>query len=390
MASRSSTSNSNETVFGVNEMRLSARQWIAALAIVVLIANFIPVAAKRFETFSPGADYRIPYALSKDYWLYQRRAELLDDRHRIPVIGDSVVWGEYVRPDGTLSHFLNKEGGENDQFVNCGVNGLFPLALEGLIRGYGGSFRSRKVIVQCNLLWLTSPKADLSIEQEEKFNHSRLVPQFSIRIPCYRASTAERLSAVFERHCEFFAWTSHLQSAYYEQKSLAQWTLKEEEGASQRYPNAWRNPIEPLKGGLPSEPQSDPQRGPDSPRHKRWNAGGGELTHFEWVSLDKSLQWQAFTRLIKLLQSRNNDVFVILGPFNEHMIAEDQRLGYFNLRDSAAAALKKSGAQVMVPDALPSNLYADASHPLTEGYAMLAAKSKSDETFAAWLKSDER
>ena len=25
------------------------------------------------------------------------------------------------------------------RFVNCGVNGLFPLALEGLVRDYGGA-----------------------------------------------------------------------------------------------------------------------------------------------------------------------------------------------------------------------------------------------------------
>ena len=50
------------------------------------------------------------------------------------VLGDSVVWGEYVLPDGTWSHFLDREAGVTNRFVNVGVNGLFPLALEGLVR----------------------------------------------------------------------------------------------------------------------------------------------------------------------------------------------------------------------------------------------------------------
>jgi len=55
------------------------------------------------------------------------------------------------------------------------VNGLFPLAMEGLIEHYTGALGNRKIIVHCNLLWMTSPKADLSINREEPFNHSRLV-----------------------------------------------------------------------------------------------------------------------------------------------------------------------------------------------------------------------
>ena len=64
-----------------------------------------------------------------------------------------------------------------------GLNGLFPLAQEGLIDCWAGSLRHQKVLLHCNLLWMTSPKADLSTDKEERFNHSRLVPQFFPRIP---------------------------------------------------------------------------------------------------------------------------------------------------------------------------------------------------------------
>src|SRR5947207_1553612 len=84
---------------------------------------------------NPACDYRIPYPLSGDYWLYQWRLEQIRPSS-VPVLGDSVIWGEYVRPDGTLTHFLNRESGQPDRFVNIGVNGVFPLAMEGLIREY--------------------------------------------------------------------------------------------------------------------------------------------------------------------------------------------------------------------------------------------------------------
>ena len=119
--------------FGVNEMRLNARQWLAALAILGLVALLTSPVWKRLERFDTGPDYRLPYALSKDYWLYQRRMEQAALPDKVILLGDSVVWGEYVLPEGTLSHFLNQEAGVADRFINGGLNGVFPLAQEGLV-----------------------------------------------------------------------------------------------------------------------------------------------------------------------------------------------------------------------------------------------------------------
>jgi hypothetical protein len=365
-------------------MRLTPRQWVATLTIVAACLIALPHIWKRFEPFPAGPDYRVPYALSKDYWLYQRRLEQVADARFIPVLGDSVVWGEYVRFDGTLPHFLNQQGGESDRFVNCGVNGLFPLALEGLVANYGATLHDRKVIVQCNPLWLSSPKADLSTDKEEKFNHSRLVPQFTVRIPCYRADASERISALLNRNLGYFAWVGHLQNAYYDQKSLPQWTLEGDGNDPPVYRNAWRSPLAPLRGGIPTEPANDAQRGPASARHRAWNAGGAEPVEFDWVSLDRSLQWQAFQRLIFLLRGRRNDVLVLLGPFNEHMIAADQRPAYRRMRDQMAAWFASNAISVIVPEPLPSSLYADASHPLTGGYALLAEQVYQEDVFRSW------
>src|SRR6266480_4638549 len=89
--------------FGANEVRLNWRQWLLALGILFAVIWLTPRVWERVERFETGPDYRIPYPLSKDYWLYGRRMREVMDGKRVIVLGDSVVWGEYVLPDGTLS-----------------------------------------------------------------------------------------------------------------------------------------------------------------------------------------------------------------------------------------------------------------------------------------------
>ncbi len=373
-----------EVPFGVNEVRLDGRQWLAALVLLWLFMLLTPRVWEKIERFETGPDYRIPYPLSKDYWLYQRRLAQVADSKRVIVLGDSVVWGEYVLPDGTWSHFLNREAGEKDWFINAGVNGLFPLALDGLIHYYGQPLRGQKVILHCNVLWMSSPKADLSTDKEEPFNHSRLVPQFFPRIPCYKADANERLTALVERQSRFLAWGSHLQNAYFGQQSVLAWTLADDGSDPPRYPNAFKNPLAQITLRLPSGPLDDPQRGPRSSRHKRWAEGAS--THFDWVGLDSSLQWQAFQRLVGILRERGNDVLVVMGPFNEHIMPEDNRAAFRKLRDGIDAWLSQNQIPHLVPELLPSPLYADASHPLTEGYELLAKRVYENPQFQKWLK----
>ena len=371
--------------FGVNAMRLSSRLWLIVAAILLACFLGIPRLWKRIERFDVGPDYRIPYSLSNDYWLFERRLEGIADRTSVPVLGDSVVWGEYVRPDATLSHYLNREAGQAGRFLNCGVNGLFPLALEGLVDDYAGTLRNRPVIVHCNLLWMTSPKADLSTEKEESFNHSSLVPQFRPRLPCYRADVDTRFSAVVGRKVGFFAWVEHVQDVYFGSQSIPRWTLEQDQSQPPRCPNAWRNPLSCITLVVPGEPPDDPERGPASRRHKPWTSGDASPRHFEWVELDKSLQWQAFQRVVARLRQRGCDVLVIIGPFNEPMVAPEQRPLYHQLRDGIAGWLRDNQVACVAAETLPSELYADASHPLSEGYALLARQITSDSVFQQWL-----
>jgi hypothetical protein len=188
-----------------------------------------------------------------------------------------------------------------------------------------------------------------------------------------------------ERNFNFTAWVDHLQDAYFGQRSILSWTLEDDGGDPARYPNSYQDPLAQITFHVPPAPRDDPQRGPKSPRHKPWSDGSG-ATPFEWVDLNTSLQWGAFQRLVRTLRERGNDVFVILGPFNEHMVAEESRAPYRKLRDGVTAWLQENKVPHIVPEALPSLLYADASHPLTDGYALLAKRTLASEDFQSWMK----
>ena len=88
--------------------------------------------------------------------------------------------------------------------------------------------------------------------------------------------------------------------------------------------------------------------------------------------------------MVRTLQTRGNDVMVVLGPFNEHMLAEENRATYRQIRDAVASWLTTNKVPHVVPETLPSLLYADASHPLTQGYELLAKQIYQGEAFQKW------
>jgi hypothetical protein len=236
---------------------------------------------------------------------------------------------------------------------------------------------------------MSSPKADLRTEKEERFNHAELVPQFSPRIPCYKASLEHRLSVLVERRVAFLQWATHLQIAYFEQKDIPHWTL-DDGGDPPQFPNAYKNPLAQITLAVPGEPAVDPERGPASSRHKPWSTTGQGSTRFEWVPLEQSLQWAAFQRLVELLQTRGNDVLVVVGPFNEHIMSEENRAVFRQVRDGVRSWLASNHVAFVVPETLPSSLYADASHPVTDGYELLARRLREDTVFQQWLTAGLR
>jgi hypothetical protein len=355
-------SNPDSATFS-NGIRLTGRQWAGVGLFTALLVVFAPSVWKQVEKFPLEPDYRMPHDLSNDYWLYERYVGLAAGRYDTLLIGDSVIWGEYVTGQETLSHCLNEQVGRV-RYANLGLDGAHPLALAGLVEHYAGSVSGKNVVLHCNPLWMSSRRADLQDDKATEFNHPRLVPQFVPRIPSYKEEISPRIGIVVEQHVPFSRWTTHLQQAYYDRTDIPTWTLE----------HPYENPLKPLTRGLPA---SD-----NSLRHlpQPWYKSGIAKQDYPWVDLETSLQWQAFQRVVQILQQRGNRVFVLVGPFNEHLLSPESRQRYREVKATIGAWLRTQQIPHAVPSPLPSEQYGDASHPLAPGYALLA-RQLLDESF---------
>jgi len=355
--------------FGSNDLRLSPREWVIALAIILAVLGLAPVVWPLVEPLRLEPDHRLPFSLGHDYYTYARLCRAAASKGKTLVVGDSVVWGHYVQTGGTLTHYLNELAGE-ERFANLGVDGIQPAAMLGLVEHHGGAIRNRDVILHCNLLWMSSRQADLQDTKERPFSHPTLIPQFWPRIPCYRESFGERLGIVIERRLPFHAWKKHMQIAYFRGCDLASWSIE----------HPYDCPVKAVTLQLPS-PNEPPSPKPDA---RPWTQQGITKQSFDWVELKASLQWRFFRDTVALLQGRGNRVFVILGPFNEHMLTDDSRAAYAARKQAVEDWLKADGVPHFIPDPLPSALYADASHPLAEGYRLLAKQLFDNEAFVTF------
>jgi hypothetical protein len=338
-----------------NAIWLTGRQWIGVGLFTLAMVLFTPSLWKQVEKFDLEPDYRIPHDLSNDYWLYARYARLAAAKYDTLLIGDSVIWGEYVTREQTLAHYLNEQLGQ-ERFANLGLDGAHPLALSGLLEHYARAISEKNVVLFCNVLWMSSPRADLQDPELADFSHPRLIPQFIPRIPCYREEISARIGVLVEQRVPFNSWANHLQQVYYDRTDIPSWTLE--------HPD--ENPLKPLKRGLP--PSDNSLRHPAQP----WYKSGITKQDYPWIDLETSLQWQAFQRAVDVLKRRGNQVFVLVGPFNEHMLSDKSLPAYQKLKAGIEAWLEETNVAFAAPPALPSELYADASHPLAGGYAKLA------------------
>jgi hypothetical protein len=318
-----------------------------------------PVAWQRAEKLETGPDYRVPFDLNSDYWLWSRVAAQQAATRDSLIIGDSVIWGVFVKPGETLSHYLNALEGR-DRYANLGLMGKQPVALAGLIEHYGGAIRNKEVILHFNPLWLSYPKYDLCDKDDPGvFSDWELAPQFSPRIPPYKDSISHRIGRVIDRNVAMHGWTSHLQYAYFGESGTPQtvpmWTLD----------HPYENPLKAVTFKLP--PPSDEQRKEAVPWYTTI-----PKENMPWVDLEGSLQWSSFLRAAEILQKRGNAVKVVVGPFNEHLLKDPSRVRYSALKRSIEAALRERKIPYVAPAPLPSEQYGDASHPLSAGYALLA------------------
>lgn len=359
--------------FAANDVRLSPGEWLVVLAILWGLCYLIPVVWQRIEPLEAGPDYRVPYRLGGDYWTYGRCCRRACSRDATLVIGDSVMWGHYVTRDQTLSAWMNRLDGDA-RFANLGVDGIEPAAMAGLVQYYATDVHGRDVILHCNLLWTADRRRDLQTTEERAFTHPRLLPQLSPRIPCYEETVSGRLGVLVERNSTFLAWANHLWLAYFEDRpELRRW--KDFPTWVKEHP--YSNPAGAVTLELPS-PDEPPS---PKPIAKSWTSKNLVPLAFPWVELETSFQWRFFRQTVETLRARGNRVFVLLGPLNEHMLTPESLETYKQRQRQVETWLRQEKIAYCIPSALPSDNYADASHPLAEGYRLLAERLLGERAF---------
>jgi hypothetical protein len=357
--------------FAAHAVQLSAWQWLIVSAVVLVVTTAVPAVWSRMEPLPETTNTRVPFRLGDDYWIFERYARQPSEGDQTIVLGDSVIWGHYVSKDETLSAHLNQLSG-GDNFYNLGIDGIHPAALAGLVDCYGQAIARRRVVIHCNPLWMSSPQHDLTSEKEFAFNHPSLVPQFFPRIRCYREPLSDRLGNVVGRNVTFMSWARHLQIAYLGGTDWATWTLE--------HPR--ENPLRNVTRVLPS-PDEPPSPAPTA---EPWMKQGIKPANLRWVDFTASLQWESFRRAVELLRNRKNRVFVVVGPFNEHMLLPASAAAYQSGKQVVAQWLSEQGIPHRMATVLPSDTYADASHPLDSGYQLWAEQLWADEAFRQFLR----
>jgi len=347
-------------VFSSNEMRLNFREWLIALCILVVLIYLLGFTWIEIEKFEAGEDYRMPYKLNEDYWFFQLYCETACAEGKGLVIGDSVVWGQYVEKGQTLSHYLNELSNE-ERFVNMGLDGLHPVAMFGLLKYYGGDIRRSDVLIHLNPLWLSSSRYDLRSEKEFSFNHPRLVPQLVPAIAGYKANLSSRIGVIVERNLAFLGWVKHINLVCFTDDErgvtdFCSWVME----------HPYENPFVGIAGKLKRfSENSQVRKGQASAKVER-------KYDLPWVDLDKSFQWRYFKKTIELLRQKGNRVFVVVGPFNEHILEECSLTRYNEIKRDMGTWLVENGVDYYIALALSEGYYADASHPVEQGYALLA------------------
>jgi hypothetical protein len=358
-----------------NVQRLSWRQWAAVALIAAAVLFVFPALWRMHERFESTADFRMPRELNNDYWAFRNWSRQAVRRHKIIVLGDSVIWGEYVAPSDTLSSHLDRAAGNAAAFANLGLGGGHPLALQGLAKHYL-DVKDTPVILQLNPLWMSSPRTELRGEEDGEpdehggINHPHLIPQFDRRITRYDAGFDSRFAVFLRHHVPMLQLVGHWRSLSFENHTFPSWTIQ----------NPYANPISRISLEIPS-----PGRAPSS-RPVEWQKAGFRRQDYPWTSPEDSLQWEAFRRTAKTLQKRNNRLFVLIGPLNLHMLTPTSLERYKHVQERWIQWLEECSIPFATPSTLPSDLYCDASHPAAEGYRMLAAKLLRDDTFRKWLK----
>ncbi len=374
---------------GANTQRLSGRGWGIALLVMVLMWTLVPKLYTPNLNLEHARQFRIPFSLSEDYSIYRSYAEQTDAAAGENIIncvmlGDSVVWGEYVAKTDTwsaeLTRIWNASKSENDpaqpsiQIWNFGLNGAHPTALRGLIRHHGKWDSRTALILHFNPLWITSPERDLSTFKPAPFNHPALAPQFRDRPKVYKENFGERLRVAIGQRAGFLLWAQGMRIRHLNGYDWGGWVMENPDALPwdpefvKKTDEMWRD--QGIREGVEAV---------------SWEDQGIPRQSLEWVALEESYQWSQFLKLLDELQDQERRTLVILGPLNPWIMKEADLQQYNKILDQVEITLTEKSISCWRPDSIASELYADTSHPLAKGYTQLAEQALSSETWKNWI-----
>jgi lysophospholipase L1-like esterase len=346
----------SERVFSSNAIRLSARELLVTAVIAIGIVFFvIPILWRGAENLEMSDNFRLAYDYRDDYWVYEKCVDEAMKKYPVVFIGDSVIWGMYVDNQHTLPAIINRKL-HQQVAANLAIDGLHSVAMDGLIRYYGSAIKNKTVFIYLNPLWMNSKKYDLSDEEEMDVHHPRLVSQFSPKLKCYQEPLSTRMSVLLERNLPFYSLLNHIRLSFFDNEDLAQWVID----------NPYDNPVSKISFKLDLIEKEHNNSSQD------WSEKGITKQDWNWVKLDESTQWAAFSDTLKLLKSRNNKVCVMIGSINPYILTKTSLKKYDELNQAIIKQLKADNVEYVAMPKLPSDYYADASHPLGKGYEIMA------------------
>ena len=345
--------------YSSNTIRLSIKEITAGVIIfAICIFMLLPLCWRHFEKFDFDKDFRLAEKYRDDYWVYQKWANEAAKKYPVIFLGDSVIWGMYVNNENTLPAKLNKLAGK-ELVANLAIDGLHSVALEGLLENYAKSVKDKTVILHYNPLWMNSRDYDLSGEKAMRIHHPRLIPQFIGKPASYDEDLTARMDAVKEKNIAFFSLLNHVRLAFFDNEDFREWMVE----------NPYANPLKEIGKKLEiAEKEKNTNSGDD------WSKKGITPQNWDWLPLEKSRQWKAFEGIISILQNNNNKVLVMVGPINPYILTKESLSKYRKLQNDIKDFLEKKKIDCCIVPDMPSETYADASHPLEKGYQIIADK----------------
>lgn len=304
-----------------------------------------------------------------NYWSHYRWTRYAKSHYKVALIGDSVIWGQEVDNDQTITHFLNENYGE-EIFANMGIDGLSQAGIRGLIKYYGKYYSN--IILQFSPYWLADINRDLR-GNLKRFRHPRLVPQFHPRIHYNNYTLNERLSYKLDHYLRIFPFVRHIMINYFENKSIAAWMIE----------HPYNNPFSAItfKAGEVTKEK----RG----KGLNWETQKMKLQNYKYIPLEESVQFECFLDTIKMLKRRNITFFILIGPYNPYVLIPESRERLYVLLGNVKCYFDEHKLPYFEAGSnLPNSQFADgAGHMLYNGHDILSKELLKDARFQEWLQN---